>query len=429
MLPLPAPWPRTLVAALLLLLVPLYVLAPAVVAAGDDIQVVSNEREVRFPGDVIFNLKVEGQADIVEVKLYYRIATSGTWAYAYTDFTPARQVETSFNLKVSGPSYVPPGTELEYYYAIRDAQGNALETGSENFVYIDNRLPWRTTEAGPLTIFWYDLSEERVTEVAGQVEASIGEIRDLLQLDLDRHLKGIIYNSRADAQQALPFQSRTITEEKVFQGFAFPDKGMFVGVGLQANLLVHESAHLLLEQTTSSPRAEVPAWVDEGFASYVEPGARGYSRGFAGDATPGLMPLRFMYTVPGRPEEIRYFYRKAESVVGYLLETQGAPRFRAFLERLNEGRNVDQALTVVYGFDIDRLDREWSSSVSRSPRRDPGDSGPFPFALLDTALIAILALVAVGVMVGGFVRNRMRKGREGSEDSDGLTQEEWEGRP
>ena len=428
-MPLPAPGLATLVAALFSLLVPLYLLAPVAFAAGDDIQIVSNEREVRFPGDVIFNLKVEGEADIVEVKLYYRVATSGTWAYAYTDFTPARQVETSFNLKVSGASYVPPGTQLEYYYAIRDAQGNALETGPENFVYIDNRLPWRTTEAGPLTIFWYEQSEERVMEVAGQVEASIGEIRDLLQLDLDRPLKGIIYNSRADAEQSLPFQSRTITEEKVFQGFAFPGKGMFVGIGLEPDLLVHESAHLLLQETTSAHGAEVPAWVDEGFASYVEPGARGYRRGFSGDTSPDLMPLRFMYAVPGRPEDIRYFYRKAESVVGYLLETRGAPRFRAFLGRLNNGRNVDQALTGVYRFDIDGLDKEWSSSVSRSAHGDSGDSNPFPFALLDTALIAILALVAVGAMVAGFVRSRLKRGREGSDESDGLTEEEWEGRP
>ena len=100
-------------------------------------------------------------------------------------------------------------------------------------------------------------------------------ISQRLQVTLNRPVRGIIYNSRAEARQALPYLSQTITDQQVFQGFAFPDRGAFVGIGLDASLIVHESAHLLLREATDSPRAKVPAWVDEGFASYVEPGAHG----------------------------------------------------------------------------------------------------------------------------------------------------------
>jgi len=440
------PVPAVLAALLIFTLVLIYFLAPAAFAAGDDIRVLSSEREVRL-GDVVLNLEVEGEADIVEVRLYYRVAPSRVWTYTYPDsspsssqgpalsevkgrsLTPSRHMETSFRLSFSGTGYLPPGTELEYYYSIRDAQGNILETRPETFVYVDDRFRWQTVNAGPLTIFWHDLSERRVQEVARQVEESLYEISELLQASLDKPVKGIIYNSRAEAQEAFPHQSRTITQEQVFQGFAFPERNVFVGIGLHASLIVHESAHLLLHSVTASPGARVPAWVNEGFASYVESGAHGDGRGFPGGASPGFMPLKHMSTVPGRPEAIQYFYRKAESVVGYLLEVQGAPKFRTFLSQLDEGNTAEKALMAAYGFGLDELDQRWSLGPSQGERNDASGDGPSPFAYIDTLLIGGLALVVAMVIIVGFMLRRLRKRSEGPDEQDGLTEDEWEGRP
>ena len=411
-----------------MLLTPLYFLTPAVFAAGDNIRVLSSESEVHFPGGVIFNLEVEGEVDIVEVRLYYRVSPSGRWLYTYPDLTPSRRVETSFNLNISGISYLPPGTQMEYYYTVRDAQGDILETRPETFVYVDDRFRWQTVNAGPLTIFWHDLSEKHVQRVAQQVEKSLYEISELLLVSLDKPVRGIIYNSRTEAREAFPNQSRTITEEQVFQGFAFPERGVFVGVGLTPSLIVHESAHLLLREATASPMAGVPAWANEGFASYVEPGAHGYRRDFRGSANPDLMPLRYMYTVPGRPEAIRYFYRKSESVVRYVLETHGAEKFRAFLGELNQGKDADSALVAVYSFGLEGLDQRWSSALGQEERGDTSNDTA-PFAYLDTLLIAVLALVVMAALVANFVMRRLRKRTQGSEEWDGLTEDEWEGRP
>ena len=419
---------RVSVVVFSLLMITLSLLVPSAFAAGDDIWVVSNDREVHFPGDVVLNLEVEGESDIVEVQLYYRASPSRIWRYTYPNLTPSRRVETSFNLNLSGVSYLPPGTEIEYYYSIHDSQGNALETRRETFVYVDDRFQWQTVKAGPLTIFWHNLSKGHVREVAQSVEKSLYEVSELLQVGLETPMRGIIYNSRSEARDAFPFQSRTTTQEQVFQGMAFPDRGAFVGIGLQASLIVHESAHLLLREATDSPRAKVPAWVNEGFASYVEPNAHGFSRGLPRGTSPGLMRLRHMSTVPGRPDDIRYFYRKSESVVGYLLETYSAQQFRAFIGHLNEGRSADSALTASYGFGLDALDQRWASALGE--RGSGGDgSGSISFAYLDTVLIAVLALVVLGVTSGGFVVRRLRKRAKGPEEWDGLTEDEWEGRP
>ena len=422
-----APGFKTL-AVILLLMVSLSALAQGVLAAGDSIQVISNNWEFRFPGDVVFSLEVEGEADIVEVRLYYRAAPSGPWIYTYPDFPPSHRVETSLNLKLSGMNYLPPGTEVEYYYSIRDSQGNMLETRPETFVYFDNRFRWRTTNAGPLTIFWHDVKEKRARQVALQVEKSLLMISQLLQVTLNRPVRGIIYNSRAEARQALPYLSQTITDQQVFQGFAFPERGAFVGIGLHPSLIVHESAHLLLREATDSPRAKVPAWVDEGFASYVEPGAHGASRSFPRDVSPGTIPLRQMNSIPGKPEDIRFFYRKAESVVGYLLDPDDPAQFRVFLQGLTEGQDSDEALITAYGFGLEELERRWASAVGQREGGEPSNRvSPIPY--LDTLLIAIMAVVVTGVLTANFLVRRLKRREEGLDKSDGLTEDEWEGRP
>ena len=413
----------------LLFLASLLYMVPLALAAGDNIRVLSNQSEVRFPGDVVLNLEVEGEADIVEVRLYYRVLPSNIWTYTYPELTPSRRVETSFNLNVSGISYLPPGAELEYYYSIMDSLGEVLETRRETFVYVDQRFRWETTDVGPLTIFWHDLSSREVERVAVEVGESLRQIGELLQMDLDTPMRGIIYNSRSEAREAFPYQSETITQEQIFQGFAFPERGVFVGVGLEPGLIVHESAHLLLEQAVSAPAVRVPAWLNEGFASYVESGVYGSSRGFRGRADPAVMPLRRMSSVPGTPTAIRYFYRKSESVVGYLLETHGEADFRSFLGHLNEMKDVDEALFSAYGFDLEGLDQRWSSGPSGQKHDGDSPGGGTSFVGLGTVLIAVIVLVVMAATMSGYIVRRMRRKAEGSGESDGLTQDEWEGRP
>ncbi len=412
--------------------------APGVLAVGngiagdsvDGIRVISDDTDVNFPESIVFNLEVEGGEDIEEVTLYYRIYPSGIWSYVYPKVAPSQYIRTTFNLYTSGIDYIPPGVGLEYYYSIRDSQGKVLETRAETLQYIDSRFQWRAADAGPLTIFWHDLPDSRVKDATQQVEESLYIISDILHVGLETPLRGIIYNSMSEAGPALPQLSRTATREQLFQGFAFSSHGLFIGVGMSPDLIVHESAHLIMEQVTGSPRAMVPAWVDEGFASYVEPGSYGSGVGSRADAAPNVMPLVHMHAIPGRSEDIRYFYRKAESVVGYLLETYGPSGFRAFLGHLNDGRDTETALQASYGFGLTGLDQRWSSALEERGSSGGGD-GP-SFAHLNNMLLGLLVLAAIVILVAAYVvrRLRLRMRRDGPDDwDDGLTEDEWARRP
>ncbi len=349
---------RLLPATLLLALLLLGAVSPAG-AAGGDVEVVSDDARTRFPEGVSFSVAAEGSSDIVEVKLNFRNAHGGPWSYAYLDVAPSPSVETAFTLGSGGDVYIPPEAEIEYFYTIRDADGAATRTPRRTVFYSDNRFRWESITVGPLVLLHHDQPRGRARALEEGLRRSIPRVQDLLGVSPERPMRGVIYNSGAEAAQAFPHLSDTIDASGVFQGFAFSEWNLFTGIGLSEDLIVHEAAHLLLHEATKDSLRGVPTWFNEGFAGYVEPGSRPYPALFLERSRPSAMPLRAMGSVPGRREEIGFFYRKSESVVGHLIETHGEDRFRGLLARVNARQPFDDALYETYGFDLDGLEREW----------------------------------------------------------------------
>ena len=404
---------RAAVVVAVLLAVGVLLLPSGALATGEPIEVVSDQPMVRFPSGVDFDLVLEGDADIEEVRLYYRVAGSGVWNYTYPSFDPSNHVEASLSLNTSGTAYLPPGTEVEYFYSIRDTEGNAVRTPLASFIYLDDRFDWQTTQIGPLTLYWHDQRESRVRQVADQAEQSIARASSLLDVTLEQPIKGIIYNSHSEARLAFPARSATLSEEQVFQGFAFRSQGVFLGVGLQPSLIVHETAHFLIGEAVSSPGAFLPSWLNEGFASYVEPGQPRPLR-----RTEGGLPLRSMSAVPGRPGDIRSFYAKAQSVVGYLVESYGEARFRQLIASLDRGERVNEALQSTYGFGVDGLDDRWYEAIGSTAPAPRQNGSRSPWVFLESTFLGFLVLAVMALVVGKLLFRRLVRRPEAPEELD-----------
>ena len=382
----------------------------ATLAAGDTIRVTSDEPMVRFPESVDFNLELDSDAEIVEVRLHYRVVGSPVWTYTYPAFDPSDHVEATARVRTSGAAYLPPNTELEYFYSFSDVDGNMQRTQRSTLLYVDDRFDWQTTDIGPLTLYWHDQPGSRVTRVTEEVEAHLSEVADVLGISPQEGLRGVIYNSFSEARQAFPFQSATLSERQVFQGFAFRDHGVFLGVGLQTSLIVHETAHLLLDQAVTSPRAMIPSWFNEGFASYVEPGSHRAGMATAQGRATAKLPLRYMTSVQGTPGDIHLFYAKAESVVGYLIETHGQERFHQFIDQLNRGARLELALPDVYGFDIDGLEARWLGAGE--PGNESDGTPTSPWVYLESTLLGVLVLGVMAIVLTKTLARKLAKRTE-----------------
>ena len=191
----------------------LWLAALPVQAFGGEIRVVSDKQEVKFPGGLGFNLTAEADGEIVEVRLYYRTLEDGIWSYAYPTFDPGQRITASLDLDTSGSVYLAPGTQVEYYYVIRDSLGNEHQTSLATLEYVDTRFQWKEVQAGPLVLLYHNIGESRVTSVVNQVEPHLERIAGILPAGDQQPMKGIIYNRRSEAVAAFPRQSQAITAQ------------------------------------------------------------------------------------------------------------------------------------------------------------------------------------------------------------------------
>lgn len=399
---------------------------PNVFATGGNIEIISSHYKVDFPRGITFQLDVRSDADIVDIKLFYRFQSSRTTTYSYPEFEPSKKVEAIFNLDTSVSGYIPPGAQVEYFYEITDSTNNKYTTKENKFTYLDPRFKWNITRIGSLRLLSHDLSISRLDRLAGEVEKKLDDITSTLKLNKVDSFTGVIYNSRLEALPAFPYQSDTITQEQVFEGFAFSESRLFVGIGLSTSLVVHESAHLILSDFMESYISGIPAWLNEGFASYAED-SRSYTR-FNGSSAPAL---RSMSSMPGKPQDIRQFYGKSESVVAYLLENYNEDKFRRFLLGFKKTTDVDSALLEAYGFEVDELDQRWMKSLSPVTAREQygldtrhkSERGLLVFQNFTTLLIGGLVVATVVILGMNLLLNKMR---QTSDVDDGVLLDQYD---
>ncbi len=451
-------------------------LAPVgVYAAGGAIEVLQIEEEVNFPEGVELTLTAESDADIVEVTVFFRAASSRSWGYAYADFEPGSRVVARRSIPVGEAGYLAPGVDVEYFYRIRDADGGFLETERSTVEYLDNRFEWRRVNIGPLELVYHAIDDGRIADAARELERDLQRVVDLLQHKPSQDFKGVIYNSYADANAVFPVQSQTTTDQGTFAGFAFPEQRVFVGQGLDRRIIVHESTHILFEDALGDRAIDVPAWLNEGFATYSEPNVRIRGSGYLYGRTP---PLRGMNRISGTPDTIPLFYQKSVSVVAYLIENYGEDSFRRMLGELRAGWTMEDALLTVYGFDVYGLEGRWAglpvepaatlappdaprlsepdaaadaAASAPQPRATAENGGlapvapaatappsplpsappqerrdePSPFVFFDVWILAGVALLAVSVIGFRFVYTRLRRNRR-AEDDYSTGRDDWD---
>ena len=359
--------------------------AGPIAPAGDvesrsPIRVLSHTHEVRFPDRVVFNLEAESETPITAVQLFYTLSGGDVRVYGYPDFSADTRIKTEFTVKTSGTSYVPTGVNIGYHYVITDADGNTFETERYTLEYRDPQYLWTELRRGDLVVLYHDLSLERVDEVVADVDARLGVIKELFGLDEVAPLKAVIVNNRREAQRSFPYTSDAATRNHIFGGFAFGDYGLFVMQGLKPDTMVHESTHLLLDQAVDSTLARVPAWLNEGLAMQFESDFRGRERLVERAARlNGLLRLRNMGSVPGRPSDVGMFYAQAWSVVDYMVDAHGAQRMSALLAAINDGQKIEDAVPTAYGLTLEQLEARWKAQVlgetTIAARPDPGTVG------------------------------------------------------
>ena len=375
--------------------------SPSAVAAVDGIVVIDMDVDIDFPNQAVFTIEAESYVDIVDVRLYYQVdrmnyaeVVSEGWA----DFTPASMVEANWvwDMRNAG---LPPGAEVIYWWMIEDADGNRFETSPDIMNFDDDRYLWQSlTSTAPqgseMSLFWYEGSDSFARELMDTCEEGLARLTQDIGTYPERPINIYIYASDNDLKGAMIFPQEW-TGGVAFTAFST------IAIGISPSeldwgkkALLHELTHLVVHQATFSPYGQLPLWLDEGLAMYnegeLDPVLRSYlEEAIAEDELISVRSLCSPFSAYS--EKASLSYAQSYSLVEYLLDNYGQDSMLDLLTIFKQGSTYDEALTEVYGFDIDGLDARWRATLTSYAviASEDGQSG--------TSEIAVLAIIATAL--------------------------------
>ncbi|MBC8265230.1 MAG: hypothetical protein H8E47_14035 [Anaerolineales bacterium] len=357
--------------ALLVLTLVLLTRASPLVLAQEGITVIADAHEYSFSEQIVFRLTAESGSEINDITLIYRTGSALVTNSAYPEFSPAKQVEAEHVWRLQRGE-IPPGSDIEYSWRIKDAAGNTLETELATFTYMDDRFTWESLAEGKIILYWYDADQTFGRELLSSAVESLARLEENVGVELEKPVKIIVYQSKADMQEALTSQGAVYEEQIITLGVVVaPDIVLLHGTHQDVDVTIaHELTHVVVGLATENPYADIPAWLNEGLAMYNEGelrsgNAQALEKGIRENR---LLSVRSLTALTGNPDEVNLFYGEVYSVVDFLLETYGKEKISELLKVFKEGALADDALMEVYGFDQDELDAQWRESIGAPPR-------------------------------------------------------------
>jgi hypothetical protein len=336
--------------------------APTVTDGG-----VTNE----FPDGMTFSVSAESDSEIERVRLRYEIQPDGTSAIGEADFEPGTSVNGTFVLEGNNPPkiYLPPGTVIDYYWEVTDADGDTAVTAPQTFFYDDSRFSWSKVEGDGVTIYYYSGSDSDAQAMHGVAKESLAEMSALLGTEIPFGVQVWTYQDTNDMKPALSRRSETYESQVTTAGVRVASDTVLVLGNVSFDTLRHELTHVVTAEAGESAFGTLPAWLDEGTAVYGQNDPGGFRDAVERAIARGnVLSVKEISAYPGDPNKVGLFYGQGWALVSYLVDTYGEEQFAQLFAEVKDGKRIDRALDAVYGFDQDGLEDQWREANDLPPR-------------------------------------------------------------
>ena len=379
----------------------LSLLSPALVQAQDELTVLDDSAQVEFPAKLNFNLSVESEVNITDIRLHYVVDRAGfaqVTSEVYIEFVPSTFVDAKWTWDTRKTGGLPPGAGVDYWWTVEDASGNKTETTPVRVQFDDNRYHWNSLNKGKATIYWYKGDTSFAQEIMAAAQQALTRLAEDTGAYLEKPAKIYVYANSQDLRGAM------IYPQEWTGGAAFTRYGI-IAIGISSSNLTwgkraiaHELTHLVIHQMTLNPYSGLPTWLDEGLAMYtegvLEPGLTAHlNKAIAENNLVSVRSLSSPFSA--YTEESLLSYAQSYSLVKFLIENYGQAKMLELLNTFEQGSSYDGALDKVYGFDMDGMDALWQDYITMpakitAERVHPALAGTL--SMLATTLLLALGL-------------------------------------
>ncbi len=308
-------------------------------------------------------IEADIEAEIKEARLWVLPHGEETIPnYSYVEFTQNGRLEATAEIDVHSPSYFPPGTTFDVRFEFTSTDGDIYTSDTYVVEHLGTSHDWRRVADERLEIVYYNLNQRTIQNLHAETSSKLPEIADALDVTDVPRFRAVVFPNVRELTIHGPRISQAATDGHYFGGFAYDEYNLTIMSSPSASILVHELTHLIFGRALTSPyAAPVPAWLNEGNASYWETGDRSNSaRRFRSIVrSGGITEFAAMNTVPGLRSDINNFYVQSENFVGYLIENDGPDSIGKLLAQLNDGKRIDDAMIAVYGGTLKQIENDW----------------------------------------------------------------------
>ncbi len=303
-----------------------------------------------------------------------------------------KEIPTAINLVLQSDSrtYIYPlqvdsQGQFEYQHAFQEAplqpfatvyywlegvlpSGDSFLTSKKEFVYVDNRFPWKTRSEEPFLVHWRqgDLQfAQTALDVAKEAQAAV---KQWLPLEITPTIEIYIYESPGELRQALQ-----LANSSWVGAHADPHLGVVlvsVSEGLDQRLqmeqqIPHELMHIYLYWYQPLAYPNLPFWLKEGLATAVElyPNSDYYTLLDTAFQNGSLLSLRSLCeSFPPDASSAYLAYAQSSSVVQFLIEHYGMEKIRKLIAVYADQYDCEAGFYYTYGFSLAQLEQEWQQA-------------------------------------------------------------------
>lgn len=326
------------------------------------------DQHVDFQFNTQLNFMVEFRTDLViqEAFVHYQFSDSDhEWVYQGDLFDNERLIA---QVELNADNQPGPFETIEYWFVLATDHGEIIESQHFTFTYEDNRYTWMAVEGGPFTLYWHNGDSGFAASVLAAARQGVQRAQLLLPLAEPAAVTLRVYDTPDDVQ--LIAQRSDIAWQA---GHTDPNAGVLLfslvpGQSLEIQRQVpHEIAHLMLYQSLGAAAySRLPAWLNEGIASYAEVYSDPTQAELLQIAYDGnsLIPLFSLCSAfPQDAASARLAYAESGSFVEYLLQKYNPTGFRLIFDAYAASGDCLNAPADIVGKDLIALEGEWRAAT------------------------------------------------------------------
>lgn len=364
----------------LLLFLILFITFTDLTAAQSGDPVIRNEATLNFPDNVTFQLDIAPDFALASAQLTYDVNKVSCLEAEATVPVSAEGNNLEWIWVLSRSGNPPPGAIMWWQWTLTDTNGNQFTTPRQMLTFGDDRFEWQTVSGSGIQVHWYGNRSIGPLLLDAAV-AGVERLQNEMGIKLQNTVQFYIYDDYDDMRQAVLYVQD-------WAGAVAFDEYNIILMGVPPNIadtwgvktVSHELAHLVIGQFgRSCVGGRRPNWLEEGLAVYAEgePQAdvtAAIENGVRDNSFEPLRSLTGPFSAHGTEAGIAY--SQSYSVVDFLLNAYTQEQMQQLIQLLAAGEGYDEALTAVYGFNMDGLELAWREAIGLPPRAIPPTPTP-----------------------------------------------------